>query len=94
MLIGALQIEERLDDEGRIEIVNDDQLYELLGSRTEDEETEKEIHTASIDKDGDICDIDDTIGAAIIVDDYIPDIVLWFMIQTILVWTSAWCTLT
>jgi hypothetical protein len=34
----ALQIVERQDEEGRIEIVDDDRMYELIGLRAEDEE--------------------------------------------------------
>jgi hypothetical protein len=34
----ALQIVERQDEEGMLEIVDDDRMYELIGLRAEDEE--------------------------------------------------------
>jgi hypothetical protein len=37
----ALQIVENQDEEGRIEIVDDDKMYELIGLRAEDEAAEK-----------------------------------------------------
>ena len=43
----TLRIEESQDEEGRIEIVDDEVMYELLGFRAEDEEAGKARKTAS-----------------------------------------------
>ena len=43
----TLRIEESRDEEGRIEIVNDEVMYELLGFRDEDEEADKARKAAS-----------------------------------------------
>ncbi|KAF0926735.1 hypothetical protein E2562_027165 [Oryza meyeriana var. granulata] len=75
----TLEIPQRNDDEGRLEIVGDDQFYELLGLRAEDEKAEKDRESATnesnLDGTGDkgkTPNGDDTSGAAILVDDAIP----------------------
>ena len=72
----TLQIVEREDDEGRLEIIDDNQLYELLGLRAEDEAAErcsedakKANNAAAMD---DTSPVDDPFGAAIPIDDDIP----------------------
>lgn len=76
-----MQIAETLDEEGRLEIVDDDQLYVLLGLRAEDEaakQAREEAEAAAGDEargaDGDAANDDDmdTDGAAIPVNDNVP----------------------
>ena len=71
----ALQIVERQDEEGRIEIVDDDRMYELIGLRAEDEAAEKAGEAFKM-QEGDVnrsYSENETIDAAIPVDDEIPD---------------------
>lgn len=72
----TLQIIDPHDEEGRIEIVDDDEMYKLLGLREEDEATEKATNdnapaAATNDNAPDPLG-NDTLGAAIPVDDDIP----------------------
>jgi len=43
----SLRIEDNRDEEGRIEIVDDEVMYELLGFRADDEEADKARKAAS-----------------------------------------------
>ncbi|WVZ88700.1 hypothetical protein U9M48_035187 [Paspalum notatum var. saurae] len=56
------------DGEGRVEIFDDDQMYELLGLRAEDEANKSDHAPVGDDNE----DNEETIGAAIPVDDDIP----------------------
>jgi hypothetical protein len=69
----ALQIVENQDEEGRIEIVDDDKMYELIGLRAEDEAAEKAAEAFKRHDNGptSYCE-DETLGAAIPVTDEIP----------------------
>lgn len=69
-----LQIVERQDDEGKIEMLTEEQLYALLGLKDEDERSKKAQEDNA--KRGKRCigkQRDDTEGAAILVSDFIPD---------------------
>lgn len=71
----TLRIEERRDDVGRIEIVDNEVMYELLGFRAEDEEADKarkEADKARKAATRERIEEVDTAGAAIEVDDYLP----------------------
>jgi hypothetical protein len=74
----TLRIEESRDEEGRIEIVDDEVMYELLGFRAEDDEADKARKAASegcSQQNADTCQRTeevDTTGATIEVDDYLP----------------------
>jgi hypothetical protein len=71
----ALQIVERQDEEGRIEIVDDDSMYALIGLRAEDEAAEKAGEAFKM-QEGDVnrsYSENETIDAAIPVDDEILD---------------------
>jgi hypothetical protein len=74
----TLRIEESRDEEGRIEIVDDEVMYELMGFRVEDEEADKARKATSkgcSQQNIDTCQRTeevDTNGAAIEVDDYLP----------------------
>lgn len=65
----ALQIGETVDEEGRLEVATDDQLYDVLGLRAEDERAAKGRRGVPTIPHVDIGDD----GAAIIVDDSIPN---------------------
>jgi hypothetical protein len=74
----ALQIVENQDEEGRIEIVDDDKMYELIGLRAEDEAAEKAAEAFKRHENGptsggndSYCE-DETLGAAIPITDEIP----------------------
>ena len=73
-----LRIKKSRDEEGRIGIVDDEVMYELLGFRAEDEEAGKARKTASKGCGQQNHDTQqrteevDTTGAAIEVDDYLP----------------------
>jgi hypothetical protein len=75
-----LQIKERQDDEGegRMEFFDEDQLYRLLGLRTEDDHGQgaadgtSNVDHATTKNDSTVPDVD-TRGAAIPVDDAIPE---------------------
>jgi hypothetical protein len=71
----ALQIVECQDEEGRIEIVDDDRMYELIGLRAEDEAAQKAGEAFKM-QEGDVnrgdCE-NGTIDATIPIDDEIPD---------------------
>lgn len=79
-----LEIDETLDDEGRIQVMNDDQLYVLLGLRDE-ERAKKSAHAAGANGSSNAAGADDSSnaaeaagvtdgieGAAIPVDDSVP----------------------
>ena len=68
-----LRIEERQDDEGegRLEIFDEDELYRLLGLRTEDDHGQGAADGTS--NDDQATPVVDTSGAAIPVDDAIPE---------------------
>ena len=74
----SLRIEDNRDEEGRIEIVDDEVMYELLGFRADDEEADKArkaASKASSQQNADTCQRTeeiDTTGAVIEVDDYLP----------------------
>lgn len=70
----SLQILERNDVEGRLEIVDDEHFYELLGLRAEDERAKKarELGADGGNLDGIAPEVGDTTGAAIPVDDVVP----------------------
>jgi hypothetical protein len=71
----TLQIVESQDEEGRIEIVDDDRMYELIGLRAEDEAVEKAGEAFKM-QEGDVnrsYSENETIDAAIPIDDEIPD---------------------
>ena len=75
-----LRIEERQDDEGegRLEIIDEDELYRLLGLRTEDDHGQGAVDGTSNDdqataNNGSTVPDVDTRGAAIPVDDAIPE---------------------
>ena len=74
----SLHIEDNRDEEGRIEIVDDEVMYELLGFRADDEEADKArkaASKASSQQNADTCQRTeeiDTTGAVIEVDDYLP----------------------
>ena len=70
----TLLIEDNRDDEGRLEIIDDEVLYDLLRFRAEDEAAEKAkeaANKASSEQTPDSMEVDTT-GAAIVVDDYLP----------------------
>jgi len=73
----SLRIEDNRDEEGRIEIVDDEVMYELLGFRDEDEEADKATKAASKgcgqqnDDTRQRTEEVDTTGASIEVDDYL-----------------------
>jgi len=70
----SLRIEDNRDEEGRIEIVDDEVMYELLGFRADDEEADKAREAARKvcgEQNDDTWEVDTT-GAAIDVDDYLP----------------------
>uniref|UniRef100_A0A0E0C1B6 MULE transposase domain-containing protein n=1 Tax=Oryza meridionalis TaxID=40149 RepID=A0A0E0C1B6_9ORYZ len=77
-----LEIEGKKDDEGRIEVMTDDQLFELLGLSDENERATK---SAQVDESNNVLElnghavIEGTEGAAIPVDDAIPGelVILW-----------------
>ncbi|XP_062201788.1 uncharacterized protein LOC133904333 [Phragmites australis] len=68
-----LQIEEKQDEEGRIQIITDDQLYLLLGLRDEDEKAEEARQNAAKASAEGVSVVDGTHGAAIPIDDAIPE---------------------
>ncbi|CAA0838635.1 Unknown protein [Striga hermonthica] len=74
----TLRIEENRDDEGRIEIVDDEVMYEMLGFRAQDEEAEKAREDAEKASEAEnnatprSNEEIDTTEAAIEVDDYLP----------------------
>jgi len=74
----SLRIEDNRDEEGKIEIVDDEVMYELLGFRADDEEADKArkaASKASSQQNADTCQRTeeiDTTGAVIEVDDYLP----------------------
>jgi len=74
----SLRIEDNRDEEGRIEIVDDEVMCELLGFRADDEEADKArkaASKASSQQNADTCQRTeeiDTTGAVIEVDDYLP----------------------
>jgi hypothetical protein len=74
----TLQILERQDEEeGRLELIDEDQVYVLLGLRGEDDKAEQAAKeaTTAVGADGDkekAPAVEDTHGAAILVDDDIP----------------------
>ena len=63
----TLQIVEAHDDEGRIELISEDQLYEILGLGDEDQRTKMVEPPRIVEQRG------DTEGAVIPVSDAIPD---------------------
>ena len=63
----TLQIVEAHDDEGRIELISEDQLYEILGLGDEDQRTKMVETPRIVEQRG------DTEGVAIPVSDAIPD---------------------
>lgn len=72
----ALQIVETVDEEGRLKVANDDELYALLGFKEEDERAERLRKAATTSKRSARAvphiDIPDD-GAALPVDDSIPE---------------------
>lgn len=74
-----LQIVERQDDEGRVEMLTEDQLYALLGLRDEDEMAETRLggtdQVRTTTRSGQL----DYTGGAIPVSDHIPDeiVIAW-----------------
>lgn len=69
-----LQIVERQDDEGRIEMISEEQIWDLLGLRDEDESAKKKEEDNA--KSGKICvprQMEDNEGGAAVVTDSIPD---------------------
>lgn len=77
----TLQIVERQDDEGRLEIIDEDQLFKLLGLRDDaaankDADDGNESYNVSLDDEGPaVCqspEVCDTFGAAIPVHDDVP----------------------
>uniref|UniRef100_A0A0E0EJ60 Uncharacterized protein n=1 Tax=Oryza meridionalis TaxID=40149 RepID=A0A0E0EJ60_9ORYZ len=58
-----LEIDETLDDEGRIQVMNDDQLYVLLGLRDE-ERAKKSAHAAGANGSSNAAGADDSSNAA------------------------------
>ena len=70
-----LEIQETQDEEGRIQIMSEDQLYGLLGLRDEDERAKSSKHVAGPSNVAETSGprvIEDTEGAAVPVDDAIP----------------------
>lgn len=76
-----LQIVDTVDEEGegRLEIIDEDQLFSLLGLRTDDDEHRSHEHQASAERDNGpentnatVEEEIDTTGAAIPVDDHVP----------------------
>ncbi|CAA0806649.1 Unknown protein [Striga hermonthica] len=74
----TLRIEENRDDEGRIEIIDDEVMYEMLGFKAQDEEAEKAREDAEKAREAEnnatpqSNEEIDTTEAAIEVDDYLP----------------------
>ena len=69
----TLLIEDSRDDEGRLEIIDDKVMYDLLGFRAEDEAGEKAREAAKkacSEQTPDSMEIDTT-GTTIVVDDYL-----------------------
>jgi hypothetical protein len=90
----ALQIVESQDEEGMIEIVADDRMYELIGLRAKDEAAEKAGEAFKM-QEGDVnrsYSENEIIDAAIPVDDEIPDERVMLHDPTSLVWILEQCT--
>jgi hypothetical protein len=92
----TLRIEESRDEEGRIEIVDDEVMYELLGFRAEDEEADKarrqprKVVLNRMAILGKLIQL----GQPLLLMTIYQGRGLWFMTQIALVWILAQCTLT
>ena len=64
-------IEDNRDDEGRLEIIDDEVMYNLLGFSAEDEMAKKAREAANNLPGAGSGEEVDTTGAAIVVDDYL-----------------------